>query len=665
MELLRKTLLITFAFTLILGTSKAQKVKIKYGKISKFELERKICEIDSSAAAEVLFDKGYSYMQYDNARGWTQTYQRHFRIKVYDKNRFEHGDKSIWLYENNFSREELTYVKAVTYNLVDGKKVKEKLKNNQVFTLKEDKNNTIKKFAFPAIEDGSIIECKYEILSPFTENMRDWYFQNSIPVRYSEYSADIVEDYKYHTQASGFENININIQKSNSSISFQYTSQSNIPGQGGKKHKSSGTATVNTNQTEWTAHNIPAFINEEYVTSPHSYYTAIRFELASAGHFSFLTSWKDVDTRLIENEYFGKKVSIGKKGEKVLELILDGSESKIEKMVKIYKYVQKNTTWSKNNSKYSYKKFSKVIKGEPATTGDINLALIALLKKAGINACPLILSTRRNGIVYPSHPTTSQFNYVIAAVKINETEYLLDATDDLLKPGVLPKRALNNNGRKICGMGKEAPVKPISKFTTSEMFVGNIIENKGITVEVNGKMSGYAAYDYRKNLNEEDKNIQEDESDVITELKVTNIENIDKSISIKYKLESSKHIEFAGNMIYFSPMLDNVIDENPFKLDERKYPVDYAYPISEKIIFQYTIPEGYMIEEMPKNIKISMPEKAGSYKFMVSVTGNKLQVISQFKINKTTFYYDEYSSLKQFYDTVINKQAEKIVLKKK
>ena len=112
-------------------------------------------------------------------------------------------------------------------------------------------------------------------------------------------------------------------------------------------------------------------------------------------------------------------------------------------------------------------------------------------------------------------------------------------------------------------------------------------------------------------------------------------------------------------------MLYSQETENPFKLEERKFPIDYGYPIQETFILKLTLPEDYIIEEKPDNSIISLPDKGGKFSYSITQTGNILQVMSQYTINKTFFLPDQYTILKEFYNQIINKHAQQIVLTKK
>ncbi len=112
-------------------------------------------------------------------------------------------------------------------------------------------------------------------------------------------------------------------------------------------------------------------------------------------------------------------------------------------------------------------------------------------------------------------------------------------------------------------------------------------------------------------------------------------------------------------------MLMGGIDENPFKSQERVYPVNYGAPIKEVMSFSLEIPEGFEVDELPQPIALGLPDNAGKFLYSVSNVGNVLMVNAQFMINRVEFSSEEYAYLRAFYSQVVAKEAEQIVLKKK
>jgi len=119
-----------------------------------------------------------------------------------------------------------------------------------------------------------------------------------------------------------------------------------------------------------------------------------------------------------------------------------------------------------------------------------------------------------------------------------------------------------------------------------------------------------------------------------------------------------------NDIVYLNPMFFHQINENPFILEDRKYPIDYGYLIERAFIINYTIPEGYEVIEYPEKIIVKLPNNDAYFAYNVTVMGNKISLTSRFNINKILFLPNEYTLLKEFYNQIIKKHAEPIVLKK-
>ena len=97
----------------------------------------------------------------------------------------------------------------------------------------------------------------------------------------------------------------------------------------------------------------------------------------------------------------------------------------------------------------------------------------------------------------------------------------------------------------------------------------------------------------------------------------------------------------------------------------REYPVDFGSAIEKIYISRIAIPEGYSVDELPLPKIILLPNGAAKYSYSVTRIGNSLNFISSLQINKSLFLQDEYPNLREFYNQLVAKQAEQIVLKKK
>ena len=66
------------------------------------------------------------------------------------------------------------------------------------------------------------------------------------------------------------------------------------------------------------------------------------------------------------------------------------------------------------------------------------------------------------------------------------------------------------------------------------------------------------------------------------------------------KFSSEDLVEEINGKMYIKPMLFMGYSSNPFKLDERKFPVEFSSPWKEKNTVSISIPAGYTIESSPE-----------------------------------------------------------------
>src|SRR6187399_3592937 len=190
---MRKILLSATIVILLFHCQAQDRSPVKFGKISAEDFKTSVYSVDSNAAAVVIADIGTSTIT-GNSKGWFSIEFKHFkRIHILKKSSYEIADVQIPLYTNGRSEEELQGLKAYTYNLENGKVVETKLEKSGVFQDKLSKNQLVKKFTFPGIKEGAIIEYEYTIHSDFIFNLQPWEFQGSYPRLWSEYNVSIPE----------------------------------------------------------------------------------------------------------------------------------------------------------------------------------------------------------------------------------------------------------------------------------------------------------------------------------------------------------------------------------------------------------------------------------------------------------------------------------------
>lgn len=669
---MKRKLIILLAI-LIFTTNKFVAQEVKFGKVTKKELEEEFYPLDSSANAVVLYKKHRTYFDYNDAQGWILKTEVHERIKLYNKDGFDQATKKVRLYKDN--EDESCNVKAATYNLENGKITKTKMEKDGVFDEVLSKNWESRNFTLPNLKEGCVIEWKYTIQSPYIWHLEDVVCQYNIPIKQIDMKVQIPEFFKFKYLSSRYYPIKVK----ESRIEKKYTSTSKTRESNGGfdvvKSKIESNSTM-VSETLYTASvkNIPALVEEPYVNNLDDYRAKVNFEITAYrpkyGTPKFYnTTWKDVTKTIYDNSNFGGQLDKKSHFRDDLNSIIGEISSQQEKLLVIFEFVKNKMKWNSTQSKYASSGGIKSAYNEGVgNVADINLTLVAMLREAGLKANPIILSTRNNGI--PIFPTSEGFNYVIAGVQISGGILMLDATEKYSLPNILPLRVMNWNGRLIKedGSSTEVNLYP-NKYSLENVKLSVKIDTEGtISGTMSSTLKNLAALQFRNEYNtlSEDAIISKLESKngdmEIDKIRINNKKNIDKPLVKLVKFNLENQADIIGDKMYIAPLLFLTVHENPFKLEERLYPIDYGSPWKNNVNVVLQIPEGYSVESQPGDISLALPENIGTYTMRIKVVGNRLQISSTTSINKPLIAALYYSSIKEFYKQAIDNQLEKIVL---
>jgi hypothetical protein len=667
-----KTYVLAFVliFTFFYSNSNAQEFKL--GKVSIAELQEKEHLKDPSAVAAILFKKGETKFEYSSERGFDVVTVVQTRIKIYKKEGYGWANQKVDYYINSQFEEKLSFSDAVTYNLVGDKIEKTKLKGDGEFVEKINKYWGQKKIAMPNVKEGSVIEFEYTIKSPMIGSFRDWSFQTSIPVNYSEYITYIPEYFDYKSNQKGFVLLKTVIEKSNRKINYVFV-----------KDYHDGTPPVRSNEelsfvekkTTYSVKDLPAMKEEAFVNNIDNYTSSISHELSMTNYPNspikyYSTDWESVVKTINEYDDFGPELNKTGYFEDDINKLLTGITVQNERIAAVFNYVKNSVKWNKYKGYSCNEGVKKAYKDKTGNTAEINLMLTAMLRFAGLNANPVLISTRDNGIAF--FPSRTAFNSVIAAVETPEGLILLDATDKYSEPNILPLRDLNWIGRLIRKDGTSTEVDLMPKILSREATNVSIVLKTDGSVEgkIRRQLTDYDALEFRKENGDTSKDIYLEKlensnnnieiSDYVRE----NDLDLSKPIVETYSFKDTKSIEVINDKIYISPMLFLAPKENPFKQEVREYPVDFGYPMVSKYNINLEIPEGYVVESMPASMNIATGDDIGTFKFMIVNTDNKIQSTITSTINSAIVTSDFYPVLKGFYQQMIDKKSEKIVLKK-
>ncbi|MBS1655785.1 MAG: DUF3857 domain-containing protein, partial [Bacteroidetes bacterium] len=565
---MRRTLVL-LAVTIFAATTifAQEKSTAKFGKITPEDFKPTVYSIDSSANAVVLADIGSTEITGNTKGGFSLHYNHYKRVHILNKNGYDIADVSIRLYANGSEEENLESLKAVTYNLEGGKVVETKLDTKKnVFKDKISKNWVVKKFTFPNIKEGSIIEFEYKIESDFLFNLQPWEFQGSYPRIWSEYNVSIPAFFRYVFITQGYHSYDIN-NRSDRRESF------NIIESGGTGASEHYQFDANVTDYRWVIKNVPVLKEENFTSTLDNHISKIEFQLSEQSepltYHRYMGSWMDLTKRLMEDEDFGESLQKDNNwiGDYIGSMVKTGTN--LEKAKRIYAYVRDKFTCTDHSSKYLSQSLKNVAKSNSGSDADINLLLVAMLRYANIDADPVILSTRSNGYSNRLYPLISQFNYVIVQAKIDSGTYYLDASLRNLGFGKLSSECYNGQARVInetAALLEFDPNKLVErKFSSIFMING---EKGGLSATMQQAAGYFESYSIRQRI--KDKGKEELFKDIkkaypsdieISNEGIDSLDQLENEIGIHYDFDMKPGDD---DLLYFNPMFGEGYKENPF-----------------------------------------------------------------------------------------------------
>jgi len=642
-----------FCFGLVV----AQNTSYEWGKLTQAEFDMTEYPKDPEAEAVVLFDIGLTeFIDWNNSFGIQFTRTR--RIKILDQAGIDYAEFSIpYYYEKGGETEIIRSIEAVSYNYENSKLTKKQLDPESIYEEVINEHWKRKKIVIPDVKEGTVLEYKYVVTSPFHFNLPDWKFQDKIPTVYSSYTAKMIPFYEY-----------IFIVQGTNKFSYQHSEVEKGLG------RQFGSLKFNDMVHTYVMKDVPAFRDESYMTSIEDYIMKMDFQLAKftstrGTTTEVISTWDKLKDTYLKHTNFGKYVKKGQKtAESIFESELDlrdlNDEEKVEHIVN---YVKNTITWNGYNAKFASKSCKELMKVKTGNAADINLFLTSMLQAAGIKATPMIISTRRNGKIDVDYPFSHYFNYVIVLVEVDGTSIVTDATERNLSYNRIPVRCMNEKGLLI---NDEDP----QWINLNSLFMSKSIYN--IDIEVNPEEDVFSTSVLRQATEYESYSMKERfENDSvkyadylldhgyqsISELKFKNYEHPDK----KYfnTVTGDFEMEKLEDNLVIRPFLNIPPQENRLTQKKRTYPVDFVYPYTVKLTSKITIPENYVLVDQPDKIKID--NSTGTVILQYTQADNILTLEGEYAFKQGVYKSKQYDKVKFYMKNIVKIFNSPIVLKKK
>lgn len=660
-----KKYFILFVFFALKTVAQTSEPNLKWGKPTDEELNMIEYVANKEAKAVVLChltSVNYTMDLYN----YLVDYQVKKRIKILKDEGKDCANISIpYIYntKEEYGMESIDNFKATAYNVVDGKVVKTRIGKEQIHTERLDEDYMLAKVAIPQVRAGTVIEYEFTRHSNVFYHIFDWDAQEEIPVVFTQYRLEIPAIFIFNVETSGLQTL----QTSHSTGSLNYAISTG---------QMARTSSCKTNIYLCTGRNLPALKKDDFVWNERDYMTKVTAELrsyaSSGGNYRDVKkTWEQVDNLLMQHPDFGSRINDHSKfrDELVAAGIAEMADLK-EKIAATFKLLRQKLSWNGEYELLAHPA-SEIIKKGSGTSGDLNMILINMLGDVGVQAYPVVLSTRRHGRLPQTYPSLNKMNTFIVAVPNGNSWLYLDATSvegylNVLSPNLYVEQA------RLIQKGKPSQWVNLQKIgeAISQVTVDGSISPEGVmSGERTVLYSGNAAFNERKAFH-----VATDSSAFIAKkaadygMEISSCQMVghrEYAASVKEEMKFTKQGEVTSDHIYINPFTDFPIRNNPFLETERLLPVEFPSKQTFSMTIRLMLPEGWKLEDMPKSTKIATEDKSISGHILYQISDEHLLSIQvQFRQSSMIYYKDRYDILRQLYDLFYNRSKDMLILTK-
>lgn len=568
---------------------------------------------------------------------------RHRRIKILNEKGKEQGDVKIE-YHNIYGVDEILNLDAQTINLENGKIVITKIDPKLVYNQHTDKSKDALVFSFPNVRAGSVIEYRYTLVRHMSTNFPAWYFQSDIPTRYSEFTALFDPNIKL---------------KALTRVTEPFFRDSLVA-----------------DGHLWAMRNVRSSKTEAYMRSEEDARESLSILVSAVsvnGKTQQLFDTWQATGKLLSNEkgYF-KELDQSLSDESSLvktAMEMPGEDARI---AYIYNQVKSRVSWNGMQNWVSNGGIKNAWKKRSGNSAEINAMVYHLLKKCGIKAYPMLVSTRDNGELSPDFANIFQLNNLVTYVPVDSTKYyLLDASDKYDRYNQIPYNLLNSYGLYLNNKGDNCDMifietkKPYSEIILVSAEIGSDAKMKGSTQIVSSgydKLTEAQFYNtegeqkFEQYLTGSDNNIR------ISDLKLDNMD-VD-TLPLKQSFNFTYDLNNSDNYVYFTPNMFTSLHDNPFMSENRNSSIDFGYRNDKLITGNFKLPAGYTLESLPKSTSIVMSDKSITFKRALQMDDGYISFHYEIVVKRTRFAREEYPAVHEFFKKMYELLNEQIVLRK-
>jgi hypothetical protein len=423
----------------------------------------------------------------------------------------------------------------------------------------------------------------------------------------------------------------------------------------------------------WRTENIPAIRSESFAPPMHRILPMLR---VSPSRFKIddysgsMSSWEAYGT-FLGKLWSGKDVIPSELGEEVLSLTKDAVSTK-EKISLLYQFMQENKRyvsvqlgiggWQPFDASYV----------EERGYGDckaLSNYMKSMLSVVGVESYPVIIAAGRDEVYEIEDDFVDPaFNH--AVLYVPEEDMWLECTSRNSPAGYLGSYC---NDRKVLLITPEGgQLKRTPKFSTTENITTEKVQIKlsadgAATLEYQAEMKGFphekwrnaAFYSSQEELENRIREKGRLPSLSLGEVK-TEYSSQSPQATLQFDAIVSRYASRAGKRLFVPLNLVCPQTDAPDQVEERQFPVVTTYGYTEESSTQFLLPDGYLVESLPKAVVLNTPY--GKYQMTVSYENSKVSYSRKLEVYDAEHPASAYEDFRYFYLAIVKADASKMVL---
>jgi hypothetical protein len=636
----------------------AQDLRLQLEKVSKADLLLKDCPFEKGVGAMNLVKTAKITFGYNNLTDVPRIETEYIvRIKIFNSLGFTAANIKI-PYVANSRYSNIKDLEAYIYSInAAGNITKTKVAKKDIYTGKSGEKESFSyiSFTFPDLSPGAVIEYKYTRVDKNSRFLVPWFFQDLLPTAFSKVTA-IVPTY-----------LNMDYYVLAGDSVERYTFYRQYEG-----------GLYNEDTHSYAMHNIRAFKEEPLMTSVKDNLERVEFSLSirtwfSANGGSPAEKMRFLNYHLLNSHYVGWQFDWPLPKTVHFTDSVSHLSKAADKVAAIYNYVKANVTWNGEQTFFCSDSISGCLNAKSGNSADMNILLLNLLRKAGVNCLPVLVSTRENGSPDINFGSISQFNGIDILVIDSAYRYILDCTQKELSYKMPPFNVLNSYGYIVDN----------AKMGWLLLMNRNLLMKKEIDLHAEMNSSGlvkgtatflfidFAKTEALKELKEDNEKKAGDKNDELDNTPSLVIDSSrmepsdDRQDTLTQKIAFHFTPSSSDKFYFLNPFIFSFFNKNPFIENERFSDVNFGSNQSISVQAHIKIPPDFSLETIPDNIYLKKNDSTISFERKIYTENNYLIIKNILVIRQAVFIKEDYPDLKLFFDKFYGLLNQQIVLKRK